>query len=215
MIHRADVRRREKTPDLAAAVADLHEALKLLEDDDPEQAALRRKAYQLEADVLAKSGDQRARAQALASLARIAERDLDRVEHENAAAAAWLAADEPAAALPHGARAHATLPPDVPAPLQRDVLTTLGEAAWRQRAWPDVIRAYKGLIDDQAAEPTKIGTYRYRLAVAADRSGDAQLAATMLKPLVDDAESDAARATPPEHPRPGAAALRGSRRARR
>src|SRR5206468_10551262 len=117
LVHRADVRRREKTPDLAAAVADLHEALALLEDDDPEQAALRRKAYQLEAEVLAKSGDQRARAQALASLARLAERDIDRAQHETAAAAAWLAADEPAAALPHGARAPATLPSDVPVQL--------------------------------------------------------------------------------------------------
>src|SRR3569623_2675593 len=62
LVQRADVRRREDKPDLAAAVADLHEALKLLEDDDPAQAVLRRKAYQLEADVLAKSGDQRARA---------------------------------------------------------------------------------------------------------------------------------------------------------
>ncbi|MBV8760761.1 MAG: hypothetical protein JO257_25940 [Deltaproteobacteria bacterium] len=198
LIHRADVRRKEDKPDLAAAVADLHEALALLEDDNPEQAALRRKAYQLEADVLAKSGDQRARAQALAALARLAEREVERVEHETAAAAAWLAADEPAAALPHGARAHATLPPDVPAPLRRDVLTTLGEAAWRQRAWPDVIRAYKGLTDDKALDAGKVGTYRYRLAVAADRSGDAELAKSALRPLVDDGDSDAARATPPE-----------------
>lgn len=198
LVHRADVRRRGDKPDLAAAIADLHEALALLEDDDVEQAALRRKAYQLEADVLAKSGDQRARAQALAALARLADRAVERAEHETAAAAAWLAADEPAAALPHGARAHATLPPDVPAPLRRDVLTTLGEAAWRQRAWPDVIRAYKGLTEDAAADPAKLGTYRYRLAVAADRSGDTDLAKSALRPLVEDADSDAARATAPE-----------------
>src|SRR5439155_1343209 len=70
-----------------------------------------------------------------------------------AAAAAWLAADEPAAALPHGARAHASLSAaDVPAALRREVLVTLGEAAWRQRAWPDVVRAYRSLLEEPGAE---------------------------------------------------------------
>src|SRR5439155_11848013 len=131
-------------------------------------AETRRKAYQLEADLLAQSGDQRARAMALASLAKLAERGVERVEVETAAAAAWLAADEPANALPHGARAHASIDAaGVPNALRREVLTTLGEAAWRQRAWPDVIRAYKGLLDDPGSE-ARIGTFRYRLAVAAD-----------------------------------------------
>ena len=116
LVQRADVRRREHAPDLAAALADLHEALRLCEElssnqegQDPEATAVRRRAYQLEAELLAQSGDQRARAQALTALAKMAERDADRVEVETAAAAAWLAADEPAAALPHGARAHAAL----------------------------------------------------------------------------------------------------------
>jgi tetratricopeptide (TPR) repeat protein len=199
LVRRADVRRREKTPDLAAAVADLHEALALVDGpatNAADAAATRRAAYQLEADLMAKSGDQRARAQALAALARMSERAADRVEVETAAAAAWLAADEPAAALPHGARAHAELVPDVPAALRREVLTTLGEAAWRQRAWPDVIRAYRGLVDDDGADQARIGTFRYRLAVAADRSGETGLATSALRPLVDD---DAiARATTPD-----------------
>ncbi|HEU0032812.1 MAG TPA: hypothetical protein VFQ53_19405 [Kofleriaceae bacterium] len=206
LVRRADVRRRERSPDLAAALADLHESLQLTEDageqasgDSDDALATRKRAYQLEAELLAQSGDRKARAQALAALAKLAERAADRAEVETAAAAAWLAADEPAAALPHGARAHESLEADaanVPAPLRREVLATLGEAAWRQRAWPDVIRAYRGLIADPGAEAPRLGTFRYRLAVAADRSGDPALAIDSLRPLVDDVE--AARAISPE-----------------
>ena len=198
LISRADVRRKEATPDLAAALADLHEALALLEDEASDPVS-RRRAYALEAELLAKSGDARARAQALASLAKIAERTSERIESETAAAAAWLAADEPAAALPHGARAHAQLDADVPSHLRREVLATLGEAAWRQRAWPDVIRAYRGLLDDPQAELAKLGTYRYRLAVAADRTGDAALAVDTLRPVAQQGEgTDAWTAATPE-----------------
>lgn len=201
LVRRADVRRRERTPDLAAAIADLHEALQLTEDSaSAEEVTIRRRAYQLEAELLAQSGDQRARAQALAALAKMAERAAERVEVETAAAAAWLAADEPAAALPHGARAQASIESgdagtDVPPALRREVLVTLGEAAWRQRAWPDVIRAYSGLIEDPGAEAPRVGTFRYRLAVAADRSGGAQLALDALRPIVEDLET-AATASP-------------------
>jgi Tfp pilus assembly protein PilF len=197
LISRADVRRRETTPDLAAALADLHEALALTEEEDASPVT-RRRAYALEAELLARSGDARARAQALASLAKMAERG-NRVETENAAAAAWLEADEPASALPHGARAHAELDHNVPSHLRREVLSTLGEAAWRQRAWPDVIRAYRGLIDDPQTELAKLGAYRYRLAVAADRTGDAALAVESLRPLTEDVDSaEMWRATTPE-----------------
>ncbi|MBA2541317.1 MAG: hypothetical protein H0V17_16875, partial [Deltaproteobacteria bacterium] len=206
LVRRADVRRKERSPDVAAAIADLHEALQLTEELTTEEAiGTRRQAYQLEAELLAQSGDQRARAQALTALAKMAERAADRVEKETAAAAAWLAADEPATALPHGARALTSLTtqnedrdlPDVPAALRREVLMTLGEAAWRQRAWPDVIRAYKGLTEDQGAEAERMGTFRYRLAVAADRTGDPQLALAALGPLIHDDEG-VARATTPE-----------------
>ncbi len=200
LVRRADVRRKERSPDLAAALADLHEALALTEEDTPELAVTRRRAYTLEAELLQTSGDRRARAQALASLARMSERAGDRVAVEAAAAAAWLDADEPAAALPHGARAHAAMDlgdrPDVPAALRREVLVTLGEAAWRQRAWPDVIRAYRALTEDKNAETARLGTYRYRLAVAADRTGDAVLAMTALRPLAD---GDDASGTTPEN----------------
>jgi len=211
LVQRADSRRREASPDVAAAIADLHEALALAEEDTGEAAAIRRRAYQLEADLLAHGGDQRARAQALSAITRMADRAgdrSDRIEVEAAAAAAWLAANEPATALPHSARAHAELGEDtagVAAPLRRDVLTTLGEAAWRQRAWPDVIRAYRGLVDDAVTDTEKVGTYRYRLAVAADRTGDAALALGALAPLVDGLAPDAgkdvaeiAKATAPE-----------------
>ena len=197
LVGRAAARQREPSPDVAAAIADLHEAMDILggesieRDGDAlapgEATGLRRRAYQLEADLLARSGDRRARAQALASLAKMAERTAERVEVETAAAAAWLAADEPAAALPHGARAHAQLETErnIPAALRREVLATLGEAAWRQRAWPDVLRAYRGLVDDPGAEAPRLGTFRYRLAVAADRSGDPQLAIASLAPVVE------------------------------
>ncbi|MEO8845923.1 MAG: hypothetical protein ABI591_09085 [Kofleriaceae bacterium] len=197
LISRADVRRRETTPDLAAALADLHEALALTEEEDASPVT-RRRAYALEAELLSHSGDARARAQALAALAKMAERG-NRVATEHAAAAAWLEADEPASALPHGARAHAELDHNVPSHLRREVLATLGEAAWRQRAWPDVIRAYTGLIDDPQADLEKLGAFRYRLAVAADRSGNAALAVATLRPLTEDLDNaDMWRATTPE-----------------
>ena len=206
LVRRADVRRRERFPDLAAALADLHEAVELTEElaerdpgdsGRPAATEIRRNAYQLEAALFAQSGDQRARAQSLAAIARLAERAADRVESEAAAAAAWLAADEPAAALPHGARAHASLSSAaVPVALRREVLVTLGEAAWRQRAWPDVIRAYRGLLEDPGPEAHRLTTFRYRLAVAADRMGDAGLALGALRPLTDD--PDATRGASPE-----------------
>ena len=199
LIARADVRRREEPLDLAAAIADLHESLALTEDEDADPA-LRRRAYALEAELLGQSGDVRARAQALTALAQITRASRvpnhENVEHEVAAAAAWLAADEPASALPHGARAHADLDLGVPPHLRREVLTTLGEAAWRQRAWPDVIRAYAGLLDDPQSEPAKRGVSRYRLAVAADRTGDATLALDTLRPFAGDVE--VSRATAPD-----------------
>ncbi len=198
LISRADLRRKEAPPDLTAALADLHEALSLTDDEGADPAS-RRRAYALEAELLAKSGDPRARAQALAALAKMSgplASNQERIENETAAAAAWLEADDASAALPHGARAHAGLDAAVPSHLRRDVLATLGEAAWRQRAWPEVIRAYRGLVEDRPVDPAKHGTYLYRLAVAADRTGDGGLAIQTLRPLTEDAELS--RATSPE-----------------
>ncbi|HEV7555747.1 MAG TPA: hypothetical protein VGO00_09850, partial [Kofleriaceae bacterium] len=210
LVERAGVRRRESTPDVAAAIADLREALSITEgiSGDVAVAATRRQAYQLEADLLAASGDQRARARALAALAKASDEGISRVEAENTAAAAWLAADEPAAALPHAARAHVAVAAavDLPPELRRDVLVTLGEAAWRQRAWPDVIRAYVGLIaparvvtdetapDAATTEHPRAPTFRYRLAVAAERTNDNALALATLSPFVN-AGPDAAPST--------------------
>ena len=198
LISRAEIRGNEAPPDLAAALADLHEARSLTDDEDADPAS-RRRAYALEAELLAKSGDLRARAHALAALANMAGRSAsqqERVESEAAAAAAWLEADDASTALAHGTRAHASLDAAVPSPLRRAVLTVLGEAAWRQRAWPEVALAYRGLAQDTPIDPANLGTYLYRIAVAADRSGDSGLAVQTLRPLAEDAEL--ARATSAE-----------------
>ena len=154
LVQRADVRRRERAPDLAAAIARSARGDRADRGVEPRGDATRGAARISSRPSCSRraatSARARRRSTALASDGR-AQRS-DRVEVETAAAAAWLAADEPAAALPHGARAHAELVPDVPAALRREVLTTLGEAAWRQRAWPDVIRAYRGLVDDPDTE---------------------------------------------------------------
>src|SRR6185312_3291843 len=105
---------------------------------------------------------------------------------ETAAAGAWLAADEPATALPHAARALGELAGDASPHVRRDVLITLGEAAWRQRAWPDVIAAYGALVDAPEADDPHAGMHRYRLAVAAERAGDLDRAMTVLRPFADD-----------------------------
>jgi tetratricopeptide (TPR) repeat protein len=182
------------SPELAAALADLQEAIALAEAAGGAGITTRRRAHHLAAELFAQTGDLRSRAQALAALATLAERAVDRVETEAAAAAAWLATDDPAAALPHGARAYAHLAalPDgtaIPAALRREVLATLGEAAWRQRAWPDVIRAYRDLLEDPGPQAPRLATFRYRLAVAADRAGEQPIALAALRPLIDDPEA--------------------------
>ncbi|MGN6110879.1 MAG: hypothetical protein ACTHU0_37600, partial [Kofleriaceae bacterium] len=91
-------------------------------------------------------------------------------------------------------RAHDELDAEAPAALRREVLATLGEAAWRQRAWPDAIRAYRGLVEGGA--PDDAGAFRYRLAVAADRTGEPALALATLTPLV--ANPEIARAVGPD-----------------
>ena len=72
---------------------------------------------------------------------------------------------------PRRARTRRARRPTCRRALRREVLTTLGEAAWRQRAWPDVIRAYRGLVDDPGVDTGEASArIRYRLAVAADRT---------------------------------------------
>ncbi|HEY3806922.1 MAG TPA: tetratricopeptide repeat protein [Kofleriaceae bacterium] len=197
LVARAGVRRRAPDPDLARALADAREALKLAGDGEVET---RRRALELEADVLATTGDHRGRAQALAQLALMAGRGTERAIVETAAASAWLAADDAAAALPHGLRALSEIDDDATSHVRRDVLATLGEAAWRQRAWPDVIGTYTSLLDatsgDRDAIALREGVVRYRIAVAAERTGDGERAMTALRPLADDVEL--ARATPVE-----------------
>jgi tetratricopeptide (TPR) repeat protein len=201
LVRRADVRRRERAPDVAAALADLREAGELIELGPSAPIHTRRRAHQLEAELFAQSGDQRSRARALAAVAKLAERAVDRIESEAVASAAWLAAGEPAMALAHGARAYEQLAApdanaDVPAALRREVLVTFGEAAWRQRTWPDAIRAYRDLLEDPGSDAPRVATFRYRLAVAADRTGDPAIALAALRPLIDDPK--ATRGASPE-----------------
>ncbi len=186
LVRRAEARRRGASPDLGGALADLREALELTDAMTGDVTELRRDAYQLEASLLSQGGDQRARARALEALANISERAPDRVAVETAAAAAWLAVDDAAAALHHGTRALTHLHAEVSPELRREVLVTLGEAAWRQREWADVIRAYTVLLEEPSA---RSDMHRYRLAIAADRSGDPTLAISCLRPLVENTET--------------------------
>jgi Tfp pilus assembly protein PilF len=207
LVSRAAVHRRTSEPDLAAALADLRDALRIApEDGGSGDRDTRRRALELEAELLAKAGDHRARAISHAALARMAEPGLERALVETAAADAWLAAGDASAALPHALRANDELvgEPSTAAYVRRDVLATLGEAAWRQRAWADVIAAYRALVASQP-DDMQAGTFRYRLAVAADRTGDADGAMTALRPFAAaqgddtaDEPSALARHTPPE-----------------
>jgi tetratricopeptide (TPR) repeat protein len=184
LVRRAQLRIAEIPPDAVAALLDLGEALTIGDDE-----VLRREALDLQAEILASTGDIRGRAQALAARARLSRSSADRAHAETAAAAAWLAADEPAAALPHGSRAAHEIDegPTVDVDLRRRVLETLGEAAWRQRAWGDVIRAYRTLLVGDGA-PASHGevaaTHAYRLAIACDKLGDTDEAIGALVRLV-------------------------------
>jgi Tfp pilus assembly protein PilF len=202
LVSRAAVRRRASEPDVAGALVDLHDALQIASEDHDRDT--RRRALELEAELLAKSGDHRARAHSHAALARMAEPGLERALIETAAADAWLTAGEASSALPHAVRANRELAsePQTATYVRRDVLATLGEAAWRQRAWADVIDAYRTLVATQP-DDMQAGTFRYRLAVAAERTGDTDGAMTALRPFADaenDPEhaSDLARHTPPD-----------------
>jgi Tfp pilus assembly protein PilF len=158
--------------DPAAAIADVRAALSFATTD-----AVRRTAYGLEAEILATTGDRRARAQALAARAKLSDGATETAAAEAEAAAAWLAADDPASALPHGARAMRAMDDatdtDVEPDARRRVLVTLGEAAWRQRAFGDVAIAYRALIADESIPAAERATMTFRLAVALDRSGRA------------------------------------------
>ncbi len=167
----------------AAALADVTDALAALDraDDLTSARAVRKDAMAIAAHAHGAVGDARGRAIALAAHAGLVD-DGGRAVAEADAAEAWLAADEAAAALPHGERAAAQLAlgPEVPQ-LRRRVLELLGEAAWRQRAWADVAAAYRPLLADPPSLATPVFTYR--LAIAADKLGDADAATAALERL--------------------------------
>ncbi len=89
LVRRADARRRDLPPELGPALADLREALELTEEMPGEAleatTEARRRAFELEAELRAQSGDQRARAQALASLAQLVEDEAEAPAAEPAA----------------------------------------------------------------------------------------------------------------------------------
>ncbi len=209
LVRRARLRLAEGAPP-RAALADIEEALALAAIDGaaadasaPDASApdesTRAEALAVQAQILAHTGDTRGRAQALAARARLRQPVGDRIVAELDAAAAWLMADEPAAALPHASRAAQALDAHVPPTVRQRALATLGEAAWRQRAWADVALAAEQLL---AAPPAPAGTappgapaldaasWRHRLAVALDRLDQpARACAELERLLADDAAS--------------------------
>ena len=149
----------------------------------------------------------------------MAERAADRVEVETAAAAAWLAADEPAAALPHGARAHAELVPDVAA----ELAPRGADHARRSRVAPARVarrdprvsrprrRSGRRAVEGSASFAT--GSRSPPIAPATPNARARRAAPA--RRLTSTPMPDAARAHARRDARPGAAPVRGSRRARR
>ncbi len=185
LVSRAECRAGAPELDVAGALADLHEALAIA-DESSASIIARRRAYGLQSTLLVGSVDHRARATALAALAELSENPPDRLQYHVAAAKAWLLENEPRAARLQGARAYGELTSDVPTDLRRDVLATFGEAAWRQRAWPDVVTVYRELLGE--TEAGSASAFRYRLAVASDHQGDLELALLALRPLTTDVD---------------------------
>jgi Tfp pilus assembly protein PilF len=187
LVRRARSRGREAPDDAEAARAALGDVAAALAVGPALASELRKDALDLEAELKARAGDARGHAAALAARAELPGTAAERAAADESAARAWLAADEPAAALPLGTRAAAELEEGPTGPLarvlRRRVLETLGEAAWRQRAWGDVVRAYRPLVGDGDAGAS-LATFAYRLAVASDKLSDADGAIDALERLV-------------------------------
>ncbi|MEZ4404799.1 MAG: hypothetical protein R3B06_32725 [Kofleriaceae bacterium] len=95
------------------------------------------------------------------------------------AAQAHLRADDAARALVLAQAAGAAVEGDRPPAL----LQLLGEAAWRQRALPEVARAYAALLVSPAAtlDDATRATAQYRMAAALERHGDGSTAIALLE----------------------------------
>ncbi|MEZ4369140.1 MAG: hypothetical protein R2939_23075, partial [Kofleriaceae bacterium] len=165
--------------DLGATIADVHEAASLATSPGQQRAA-----YEFEAELLARAGDRRGRAQVLSARAALPATAAERAAAEGAAAEAWLDAGDAATALPHGSRAVSALDATVAPAVRRQLLATLGEAAWRQRSFGEVVLAYVALLADEHA-PTDVARARmtFRLASAMERTGDRRGALATLRPL--------------------------------
>ncbi|HVK72570.1 MAG TPA: hypothetical protein VM734_04595 [Kofleriaceae bacterium] len=212
LVRRAELRLAASPPELAAAADDAELAAELAPSAD-----LARAAGALRARVAAAAGDPVAHAQALARIAELstaAERPAAIVAGDHAAAAAaWIAADDAGAALRHAQAAVAALPATddaagaaVDPALRARVHLVLGEAAWRQRAFAEVARAYEALLaDDDGGAERPIA--QLRLAVAAERRGEAAIAIALLDRaapvLTGDAQGQAYRLLAELHEKKG------------
>ncbi len=208
LVRRAELALAAVPPELAAAAADAELAGELAPS-----AELARAAGALRARVAAATGDPVAHARALARLAELstrAERTAATVASDHAAAAAaWIRADDAAAALRHAQAAMAALAEadtcDDPEVAGR-VAAVLGDAAWRQRAFADVTRAYEALLAGPHPEAER-ATAQLRLATAAERGGDSARATALLAEaapaLAGDAKGQAYRLLAELHEKKG------------
>jgi Tfp pilus assembly protein PilF len=180
--------------DVAAVLVDVQAVTTTTTDP-----AVQRRAYELEAQALALAGDRHRRAQVLTARAALPATGPARALAEGEAAAAWLEADDAASALPHGARAVSAMDASLSPAMRRQLLRTLGEAAWRQRSHGEVVLAYVTLLADSSAdagaevdEAARV-QMTYRLAVSLDRSGDRAAARATIAPLLASPPSGALR----------------------
>ncbi|MCG8422255.1 MAG: hypothetical protein MJE77_30405 [Proteobacteria bacterium] len=155
--------------------------------------AKRALALGLQARLLSSLGDHQGRARSLADRAVLVEDPAERAAAEADAAAAWLDADDVENAFHAATRAAEALveadrDDDAASPeLRRQVLGLLGDAAWRQRAWPDVVLGYESLASGQlgdALPADRRATCRYRLGTALHRVGDDQRALAVFDDLL-------------------------------
>ncbi len=162
------------------AVEDVDAALRLAQTDGQ-----RTEALIVKSELLIAAGDAVGRARALAERARLATAPAERAAATIEAAEAWLAADNTEEALAAASSALSLYSAD-PA-LRVRTLTTLGEAAWRRRAWEDVARAYTRILSETHPELARTRPILFhRLAIARDRMGDAAGARTAFEEVASD-----------------------------
>ncbi|WP_045119579.1 tetratricopeptide repeat protein [Haliangium ochraceum] len=194
---------------LQAALGDVDEALA-----STPSAVQRALALLLRAELLGASGDRDGRAQALLERAALIPTREERAAAYAEAAQAWLAADEPEAAeraVQTGLEALASLRPTeretAPSSTAVRLRALLGDAAWRRRAWSEVVEIYARLLglaevsafpsddDERAAElddqqRAALPGWARRLGAAHEARGDHSAAASAFASAVEFAGDD-------------------------